>query len=942
MTRHQTDKRSKWVETLMLRWGSLLLAALVIGCSPNATPPATAPSDARTLNTGKDLVPPTTQPDTLGNLPMTMAATADGKYLVVCGMGYKNAVCCVSTATGKTISQIDFKTKRPTKIRPQNGVESNAGEAAAGKTNGVYWGIAVSGNQVFVGQGAHDSVAVLSISPDGKLTTTGSIAADPNDFPAGVAADDAGHLFVVDNGIGDDFSTPAGLTVFDRATGKKLSRYTFETPNGLSTFPLAITADPAGKRVFVTGERDGVVYDFNTADPTHPILTNTIPTGSHPVALLPSADRSKLFVANAQSDTISVIDTATDKVAATVLLRPGTSRGLPGVTPTGLALSTDGKQLFVTLGDMNAVAVVDVATANVTGLLPAGWYPAAAIFAGDHLLVLNAKGSTIRLPNPMHQQFTPRFVKEAYSLDLVVGDLQTVPIPTGPALAAATASVLHANRLDDPSRQSDNPLQAIGLSAGKIKHVIYIVKENRTYDQLLGDDPRGNGDPALALFGKDVTPNLHALADRFVLLDNCFACGEVSGDGWTWSTQGIANPYTIRNVPYHYSGRGRDYDFEGENAGYITGGFPAMGIDGKPNSDDPRFKNGAPAVPDMAAANTHLWDIARAAHLTIRNFGFFLSSADVTPGQQVMPACYPTVPGLRPPGHNLAGITNPDFPGFDLDYPDSDAPGIYFKQTKDRDCLYKQKVFGLAKSPSRISEWRREFDQMIAADPTGNAVPALMLVRLPHDHTQGLSAGKHTPRSEVADNDYAVGQMIDTLSHSAVWSSTAVFIVEDDAQAGPDHVDCHRMPALVISPWIKAHSVDHRFNNTDTILKTMECLLGLPPMSQYDAIALPIDDFDNTASNAEPYTAILPAKQIIADVTSLLHIGATDPAKAQLIADSSRMDFSHADRAPADQLNRIIWQSVRGTGSVMPPPRNTLESPVNGVKVSKVKDDDDD
>jgi YVTN family beta-propeller protein len=928
------------------RWWSVqsaavVLAAAVAGCSPSV-PTEPAAADSQTLITGKALVPPPVETEKLGNMPMTMATTPDGKFIIANGMGYKESLYCISTATGKLVDKLDFISKKPTKMSPETGVDAVEGVDLDSKTNGLYFGVTIVGDRIYVGQGAHDSVAVVSISPEGKLTKSATIKGDPGDFPAGVSADNAGHLFVVDNGNGDGFAVPAGLTIFDTASGKKLSRFTFKAENDLSVFPLAIAATPDGRRAFVTGERDGVVYDLNTTDPANPVLSTTIPTGSHPVAAILNADASKLFVANAQSDTISVVDTATDKVVATALLRPGTSRGLPGVTPTGLTLSPDGKALFVTLGDMNAVAIVDVASANVTGLIPAGWYPSAVTMVGDHLLVLNAKGTVVRSPNPEHAQFTPKFNKLAYSLDLLHGDLQTLAIPTGVALAKSTADVLHANHLDDESRQDANPLAAIGLSAGKIKHVIYIIKENRTYDQMLGDDANGNGDPTLALFGKDVTPNLHALADRFVLLDNCFACGEVSGDGWTWSTQSIANPYTIRNVPYNYSGRGRDYDFEGTNSGYITGGFPAMGIDGKPNSKDPRFKNGAPAVPDVGAANTHLWDLANAAHLKIRNYGMFL--APVTTGKDYngMPSLYPTATGLQPPGHDLAGVTNADFPNFDLDYPDSDAPAIWFKQTNDRDCLYQKKTFGAAKSPSRIAEYRREFNLMLAADPTGNSMPALTLLRLPHDHTQGLSRRKHTPRSEVADNDYAIGELIELLSRSPVWESTAVFVVEDDAQAGPDHVDCHRMPALVISPWIKKHSVDHRFNNTDTVLKTMECLLGLPPMSQYDATALPIADFDTTASNKEPYTAILPAKEIIADVTSVFHIGQTDPAKEQLIADSDRMDFTYADRAPAAALNQIIWQSVEGTGSVMPAPKNTLMSPAKGLKFPTLKDDDDD
>jgi YVTN family beta-propeller protein len=661
-------------------------------------------------------------------------------------------------------------------------------------------------------------------------------------------------------------------------------------------------------------------------------------SGDHPIALLLNRDQSRLYVANALSDTLSVINTATDQVIGTVLLRPGSSRGLVGISPDALAFSPDEKSIYVTLADMNAVGVVDVNSLMMTGMIPVGWYPTGVLATADHrLLVVNAKGNTARNPNPKYR--STDLSKNSYIQNVIHGDLQNFTVPTADQLADMTIAVVRNSHLEDPVPQDASP-----LPIGKIKHVVYIIKENRTYDQVLGDDPRGNGDPTLTLFGKNITPNLHALADRFVLLDNCYACGEVSGDGWVWSTQGMANDYVVRNMPYHYSARGRQYDFEGENNGYITGGFPATDADGKPLSNDAAFKNGAPPITDVSSIGTHLWDAAAASNITYRNWGMFLSSApDDFNAPHAMPAFYPTVKGLQPPGHDLTGLTDVDSPSFDLDFPDSDAPKICFDQSGDRNCLYGKTAYGKYNMPSRFAEWNREFHQMIDKDPSGNAVPGIMFIRLPHDHTQGMSLRKHSPASEVADNDYAVGQVVDAISHSSIWESSAIFVIEDDAQNGADHVDAHRTTAFVISPWMKRGTVDHRFNNTDTMLKTMETLLGIRPMSQYDAIAKPIQGWDTTPSNVEPFTAILPAKDVIAQHNFRLPIGQTGAAAIDaLVAESDQMDFTHADAAPAARLNQIIWKSVKGSVSEMPAPRLSAVSPILGPPAAKVKDDDDD
>jgi hypothetical protein len=554
---------------------------------------------------------------------------------------------------------------------------------------------------------------------------------------------------------------------------------------------------------------------------------------------------------------------------------------------------------------------------------------------GKRLLVANAKGTRVQTPNPAP---ATRPGRHQSPLNILEGNVISIEVPTKSELAGQTKRVMELDRLTPRYMKAENPLKDIGLQAGKITHVIYIVKENRSYDQVLGDMPQGNGDPSRTLFGKNITPNQHAIADRFVLLDNFYDCGEVSGDGWTWTTQAHANEYTIRNVPYSYSSRGRTYDYEGQVAQYPTGGFPAVGPDGKPMSEDPKLKDGAKAVPDVAEApGGHIWDNVRKHGLSYRNYGFFLSDIIREGKTVVIPDNYPNVVGLQPGGHDLDGVSDVDFRRFDLNYPDSEAPLILSKQTNDQKFMRPMKGFGKYQAPSRFSEWKREFDQMLAKSPDGSAVPQFMTVRFCTDHTMGTNPNHHSPKSMVTDNDYAVGQLVETISKSPIWRSTAIFIVEDDAQDGPDHIDTHRSTCYVISPWIKAHSVDHHFHNTVSLIRTMELLMGLPPMCQYDATAEPILDWDTRASNEEPFAAILPDPKVLGEINGASSPRSpVSPEQRGMMEESGKMDFAHADAAPADRLNEIIWKSVKGEGSVMPAtPRGPV--PSGGAR----KDEDD-
>ncbi|MCO5296638.1 MAG: hypothetical protein M9921_07260 [Fimbriimonadaceae bacterium] len=858
---------------------SLLLGVLAVPCLAQ---------QSAQLPTGK-LITPAGLHTPVGSYPLNMALSPDGKFLVVTTAGYREFLSVIRVADGKLVSQLDFN------ARPQGQLR-----------DGLYYGLAFvaeldvrwegdylaesSTPVLYASRGAQDRISRFVLSKNGKLSPDGPDLTVPRwgegkipNHPAGLAVLDERQfgdntLFVVNNQTSHETDYRASLSLFD------LRNSTHQGRIPLPGFPMAVAAvtqgPRAGKRVYVTSERDGVV---SVIDPSDMRLLKNVPTGAAPVGLALSPNQDVLYVANSGSDTVSFLSTASSGILATVLLRPDDVRGVPGATPTGLGLSPDGKTLYVTLADLNAIAVVDTVHRRLKGYIPTGWLPTSVVAApdGKHLFVASAKGIQVRNPNNK-----PVGTWGQYIQDILEGTVSRVAVPSEARLKSWSKQVVVNNWI----RPGISGSTLKGFANPGIQHVIYIVKENRTYDNVFGDLP--GGDPSICLFPRPVTPNQHALAERFALLDNFYCPAEVSQDGWLWSTAGMVSAYASRNTPYNYSGRGRSYDTEGSNNGVPV---DMIGI-----SDVARPSGG------------YLWDKALQHGVSFRNYGFFLQSNDPADKRNDV---LKDVKDNTPTKRALVGRSDDDFRHYDLSYPDSEA------WIKHGVSAPKQlKSFGSKRSPSRFSEWKTEFDGFVKA----GEMPSLQLVRFCVNHTAGTSPGMFSPRAMVADNDYAVGQLVEAVSKSPFWKSTLIIVLEDDAQAGYDHIDAHRSIVQVISPYVPRATVDHRFYNTDSALRTIGLVLGMTPLNQYDAAASPFGFLAADAGNSEPYEAILPAKEIVGEV---------NPSNAYRAKDSARMINLYAEESlPDEELNDVLWGAIKGAKTPRPKVRRGLQI---GPKVLK-------
>ncbi len=575
------------------------------------------------------------------------------------------------------------------------------------------------------------------------------------------------------------------------------------------------------------------------------------PTQEHPCELILSRSGKLLFVANSSRNSVSILDTATGRSLETVStsLYPKVP---PGSTPNSVALSPDEKTLFVANADNNSVAVFDVSNPGKSrslGIIPVGWYPTSVRVTPDgrHLLVANGKGLSSKA-NPRGPQIGVRTSSDPetqYIARLLKGSLSIIDLPSGKDLEkqlvawtgqAYLCSPLKPDSSVTAQSAADNPIPRKPGDVSPIKYCIYIVKENRTYDQVLGDVPQGNGDTNLCIFPEKITPNLHKLVRQFVLLDNFYADAEVSADGHEWSMGAYATDFVEKMWPMDY-GHNKSKKFPYPAEGYFSIAYPAGG---------------------------YLWDRAKEAGITYRSYGEF---ADI-----FTPTNKPT--HARVPG--LVGHIDEWYRPWDLAYPDMKRADRFIEDVKKMEA---------------------EGD-----------MPRLQIVRLPNDHTHGSSPGWPTPLAYIGDNDLSVGRVVEAISHSKFWPQTAIFVVEDDAQNGPDHVDAHRTTAYVFSPYTKHGAVDSTMYSTSSMLRTMELILGLKPMSQYDAAAAPMYNSFQATPDLAPYQ-IVPAG---------VDLNARNDERAY--GGKIKMNFVREDAVNDLLLNEVVWRSVRGPDSPMPAP----------------------
>ena len=939
----------------------------------------------------------------VGAMPMAMLRSPDaqgqgskGRYLLVVNSGYGVQFSEDTNDAQQSIAVIDLNASPEPRViqniyfpSPQSanvGLAFSSSAGADGKFE-MY----VSGgfeNKVWIFQFDPKAAAPVQPASPGPSTKVPAPSFDiskpgevsPKDYndgkaalyPTGLALTADGTTLVTANNLGDSVTI-----VHDLRGTRRMERVDLHHPGkpAENIYPYGVVVLGTGKnaRAYISCWNDSSVAVVSLGG--QGVVRSYIGVDRHPTAMILNADGSRLFVANSNADNVSVIDTTTDQEIERIDVRLAED-ALPGASPEGVALSDDEKVLYVANAHSNAVAVVELsekvrggrkaekmagaARSKVMGFIPTGQYPSAVAFAGGKLFIGNGKGTGFepssmhvntsgRTPNPPNAAFPPNEKKNRqggqYSGSIVSGNISIVPLPDAPALAHYTQQTM----------QNDGLLGFAppALFAGKspIKHVIYIIKENRTYDQVFGDlktsgdGQAADGDPALAIFGSSVTaqrsdgtrqsitPNHRALAQRFGLFDRFFVNSEASPDGHNWSTAAFSTDYVDKGFRWAYSGRGRTYDWEGFNR------LPDYEPPGDLQVD--KFKGDVLAaltdllethIPfhqgfmDLAEPKTlYLWDAAGRAGLTYRNYGEFvtvISEKDVESAGKQVPKNYPDLSkALRavPTKQSLADHHSPSFRSFDVTAPDSMTVDCY-KAALDPSAssdpaVTRDNANANCRGNSRFGEWLAEFQGFVKDREAGRAdsMPALTVMRFPNDHTTGLKNNFPTPQFMVADNDYAVGRLVEAVSSSPYWRDTAIFVVEDDAQAGPDHVDSHRSVALAISAYNKPGALIHKFHSTVSMIRTIELLLGIAPMNQLDASAIPMDIFQETP-DLTPYKAVLP---VIAADNWITH-KSKDKAAAQWMKKSDRQDFAHADMADPKILNAIIWFACTGNGSNLP------------------------
>ena len=807
-----------------------------------------------------------------------------------------------------------------------------------------------SGAAFYVSGGPSDYVFVVARSADGSWVNqlgsalalghkgVGLGLAVPPDAPqlpindrvsvvpcaAGVAISNDGKTLVVANYYNDS------ITIFTGGLGKwsrwkeldlrpgKNDPSQAGVPGGEYPFWVVVKGSGSTATAYVSSIRDREIVVVKLSGPPvlfdprgSPSVAARIPVKGQPNKMTLNSAQSLLYAVEDQSDTVDVIDTTKNTILETIPVIastvPSSLAQYKGGNPNSVTLSADETRLYVTNGNLNCVAVVALGGANsgdrVVGLIPTGWYPNSVSFSGDGATVYVVNGKSPTGPNPgwCYGGYGPVgwptcLEANQYNPQLTKAGFQSFPLPGPDQLAELTRQVAANNRFS--STESANDAAVMAAVRQGTQHVIFIVKENRTYDQILGDLEIGNGDPDLTEFGETVTPNQHNLARNFVTLDNFLDTAEVSYDGWLWTTSAQAPDVVERQYPIAYAYRGLSLDSEGANRS-VNVAIPTLAGRRAANPftpNDPdllpgQTNTGAPDGPNNEVNTGYLWDSAFRANLTVRNYGFFVDGTrystqnyniplDPDPFSTGTVVAYPTSVSLTP-------YTDLFFRGFDNAFPD------YY----------------------RYKEWERDFDTNYAQ----SGLPSLSLVRLMHDHTGNYDTAKfgvNTPETQVADNDYAVGLLIQKISHSVYANNTLIFVIEDDAQDGGDHVDSHRSIAFVVGAWVKQRALVSTRYNTIDFVRTIEEVLGLPPMNLNDALARPMADIFNTTPSPWSFTAV-PAPILYKNTSLPLPpkpVGLAVPKPAHNAKYWARamkgMDFEAEDRVDPADFNHILWKGL--------------------------------
>jgi DNA-binding beta-propeller fold protein YncE len=808
---------------------SLVLVCLV---SPVASRAQEAPRYAGATKTGFLLpngwvVSPAGQHVMIPDLPLSILALPDNRHALVATSGFNAHELLLIDLQIPDIKERRF-------VR-----ESWFGLAATPDRHRIWW--SGGGSNVthrFQLDGQYFSA--LRVAPKAE-TKTAAERAKPH-FRSGLAFDSRRNILYsldIDDGT---------LTAYDPDTEKVLKSA------WVGKRPYDVALDRQGNLLYVSDWAGRAVH---VVDPADLRMIARIAVGEHPNQLAACPKDDRIFVACASTDSVAAIDTRRGIVVETIhtALFP---QAPEGSTPDALCIAPDGKTLFVACADNNCVAVLDIATparSQIKGFIPTGWYPTALAITpdGKNLLVGVGKGNQTK-PNPINVDMTKhktdydpvtrrRVLPFPYIGTTLSGSLSIVPVPDQAALAAFTETVYkncpYSDKLlTDAPGPENSPIPTKVGDPSPIKHILYIIKENRTYDQLLGDLTRGNGDPSLVMFGRDVTPNHHRLAEEFVLLDNLYCNGHVSADGHPWSTMAYNTDYIARNWALTYSNRtGIEDDEQGELSNAPSG---------------------------------YLWDACARAGLSYRSYGEYGHRVSQPDGTFHMEAA---VPGLT--GHICA------------DYGVSRTHGRHRRDTENAEIFIKE-----------FQDFERN-----------GTLPHFMVMSLGEDHTAGTRPGMPTPQACVARNDLALGRIVEAVTHSKPWRQMAIFVIEDDAQNGPDHVDAHRTVGLLISPYTKRKHLDSTQYSTVSMLRTIELILGLGPLSQYDAAARPMFASFTDRPDFTPYVHE-PAR---------IDLNAINTPTAYGAERSLKMDFSEYDRVDDFELNEILWRAIKGKDAPVPP-----------------------